>query len=122
MTTYVRDLAKRGAALLDRIEPGWEDKINLSTLTMSSCYLCILGQIYGAFYTMPPGIKKEECDKLGFVANLTTLEEMNINLFDFWNQLAEEWKKAILLRRDLKKIQYIPNKEIYEYIIKEAKT
>ena len=37
---------ERGAELLDKVQPGWEDKIDLDELDLSSCSACILGQLY----------------------------------------------------------------------------
>mgnify|MGYP001574901318 CR=1 FL=1 len=39
----------RGVRLLDKVKPKWEEKIDLSTLRLSSPYNCILGQLYGEF-------------------------------------------------------------------------
>lgn len=36
----------RGAQWLDRNYPGWWAKIDLETLTVSSCKSCVLGQVY----------------------------------------------------------------------------
>jgi hypothetical protein len=41
-----RRAVRRGAALLDRREPGWASKVNIRTLDVSSRYRCVLGQIY----------------------------------------------------------------------------
>src|SRR5215211_4856802 len=50
MTTSQTKTAKRvvrGAALLDREAPGWERKIDLPTLDMSSTTACVVGQTVG---------------------------------------------------------------------------
>jgi hypothetical protein len=39
--------AAYGAALLDRVNPGWHERINLADLDMSSACQCVLGQLYG---------------------------------------------------------------------------
>jgi hypothetical protein len=48
-----RTAVKRGAALLDQAMPGWWKKnrgrgktIDLDMLQLSSCHLCVLGQLY----------------------------------------------------------------------------
>jgi hypothetical protein len=41
---------ERGAAWLDRHRPGWEQRINLDTLRLENCALCVLGQEFGSFY------------------------------------------------------------------------
>jgi hypothetical protein len=37
------------AAILDRVKPGWRDRINASTLDLTSNDLCVLGQLYGHY-------------------------------------------------------------------------
>src|SRR5205823_6207734 len=44
-----------GSQLLDKIEPGWASKINLSSLSLPTQCNCILGQIYGSY---GEGLKK----------------------------------------------------------------
>lgn len=39
----------RGAAWLDRIRPGWAQRIDQSRLNLASGNLCVLGQIFGDF-------------------------------------------------------------------------
>lgn len=41
-----RERVARGAAHLDRVRPGWEKKIDVGTLTLSSCKSCVLGQLF----------------------------------------------------------------------------
>ena len=36
-------------AILDRVKPGWRDRINASTLDLTSNDLCVLGQLYGHY-------------------------------------------------------------------------
>jgi len=43
---------KRGAALLDTYEPGWADRIDLNALDMDFADQCILGQLYGDYFTV----------------------------------------------------------------------
>lgn len=38
-----------GAELLDRVHPGWFEKINVETLDLVECDRCVLGQLYGHF-------------------------------------------------------------------------
>ena len=40
---------RRGAELLDRVHPGWREKIQIDTLDISSTRHCILGQLYGSY-------------------------------------------------------------------------
>jgi hypothetical protein len=43
------DRITKGAALLDRVWPGWADKIATDRLAMHTCHECILGQLYGDY-------------------------------------------------------------------------
>lgn len=48
------DTVKRAAALLDRAKPGWENLIDTETLDLigvNSSRDCVLGQVYGDFWT-----------------------------------------------------------------------
>lgn len=48
-TTINEELAERvarGAALLDKMKPGWFNKVNDQTLKLTNCVKCILGQLY----------------------------------------------------------------------------
>jgi hypothetical protein len=53
-----RDVSERiisqshqGSVLLDQVHPGWEFKVNLNLLEMSSAKCCVLGQLFGDFLT-----------------------------------------------------------------------
>jgi hypothetical protein len=46
------ELVRRGAALLDRERPGWENEINLLNLDLQSPRSCVLGQLYDEFVDM----------------------------------------------------------------------
>lgn len=47
------------AARLDRLYPGWADRVDPNTLHMPSCELCILGQVYGDFENGYPIVKAD---------------------------------------------------------------
>ena len=42
---------ENGAAVLDREVPGWIFLINLDTLDLEDCNRCVLGQVFGGFWT-----------------------------------------------------------------------
>lgn len=48
-TERARESVLRGAAVLDKVEPGWELKIDLAELNLSSGCQCVLGQVYGEY-------------------------------------------------------------------------
>jgi len=43
-----RERVARGAALLDEKIPGWFRSVDVDTLQISSCHLCVLGQLSGS--------------------------------------------------------------------------
>jgi len=42
---------ERGMALLDASAPGWEWRVDLDDLDLSSCTLCVVGQLYAGDYS-----------------------------------------------------------------------
>lgn len=46
-----RERVARGAALLDQKRPGWAHAIDTGTLDLQSSCLCVIGQVYGNFYS-----------------------------------------------------------------------
>jgi len=44
---------QRGAAYLDAIKPGWAHKIDVEELDITCACQCVLGQLYGNFWTDP---------------------------------------------------------------------
>lgn len=38
-----------GAALLDRVEPGWAERVESERLDLRDVQTCVLGQVYGSF-------------------------------------------------------------------------
>jgi hypothetical protein len=51
--TTAEQAAAKGAALLDEEVPGWADRIDVPTLDLGSCTLCVLGQLYPEHNTLP---------------------------------------------------------------------
>lgn len=45
MEDVFRARVAKGAALLDERRPDWFTRVNLNSLCMSSCYMCVLGQL-----------------------------------------------------------------------------
>ena len=37
----------RGAAHLDQVRPGWFNRIDVGTLSLGSCWDCVIGQLFG---------------------------------------------------------------------------
>lgn len=38
-----------GAAFLDRKAPGWASRVDVGLLRLSNCFLCVMGQLFGAY-------------------------------------------------------------------------
>lgn len=88
-----RERVQRGAAFLDRVDPGWYRKIQPSSLKLYNNDMCILGQVFGAFGDGMGRLNMEadtypEANELGFV----TLVLANI-------RTRRLWKAAIEARR-----------------------
>ena len=99
--------ARRGAKLLDRKRPGWHKKINLETLRMQSCYSCILGQLYGFYFSgLEPILgriksyekRTQKEHRHGFI--LTSSDQGYKTYNEEYEALAEAWKAEILWRRE----------------------
>lgn len=94
MTITEVEVVKRGAQYLDKTDPGWENKINLDTLNLRNCHVCILGQLDSDFWEE---IKRrdmtfDDAAEYGFAIHLW---DSNKN----WDLLTEEWKKVIVQKR-----------------------
>jgi hypothetical protein len=87
----VEERVARGVEWLDANEPGWERRIKLDALILSSSCRCILGQIYGSFHRRPDEL--EEADEFGF----TVLVVEDYSAFE---PLAVEWRRVITSRRE----------------------
>jgi hypothetical protein len=87
---------ERGMALLDRIAPGWEERIDLRTLDINNGCFCILGQLYGEYTRVINSIAINEgafnpgtfAQRHGFLTNF----------IESGKDLNDAWKVAI---RDL---------------------
>jgi hypothetical protein len=95
-----------GAARLDRIHPGWADKINLEKFEISSGQQCVIGQLYGdydndnlqkVFRTRGLGPLEKE-DRLDELATEHGFYEPDCQ----YDRLQEDWVKAIAARQTKK--------------------
>jgi hypothetical protein len=92
-----------GMALLDAKLPGWQARVDVATLNLNDCTLCVLGQLTGDFGSDDARelLEVEENDEQweaaehrGFAAG----GEWN-DSEERYDQLTAEWKSAILNRR-----------------------
>jgi hypothetical protein len=101
--TAVAERVARGTALLDERMPGWDKRIDLAALNISSACGCILGQLHGSFREglfeyadtlLPDGLSAaDHC--YGFVWAARPGEDANEEVA----ALTAEWKRVIADRR-----------------------
>lgn len=80
----------RGAKLLDKTEPGWRERIDLSTLDLSDDKFCVLGQLHGSYWDSYLYMKYDTdyIETCGFtVSGNDSLEK--------WARLTAEWKETL---------------------------
>lgn len=78
----------RGIALLDEKKPGWRDEVDVDRLSIINGFDCVLGQLYGGYYTglkiVAPADWTDDWDvRHGFVGE--TLED-TLDLAAIWKQ------------------------------------
>src|SRR6266566_2604542 len=86
-----------GSQLLDKIEPGWASKINLSSLSLPTQCNCILGQIYGSY---GKGLEKVHLyygSDHGFSTKITNQDTIESRAKQYFI-LQEMWVHEILKR------------------------
>lgn len=94
-----------GAKFLDEHMPGWEKRVNLDELEMSSECLCILGQQNGSYGQVAESLGLDPDGKqatdLGFLES--TLGDVNANLHAVlaeYHALDDAWHDLITARRE----------------------
>jgi hypothetical protein len=104
----VTDIAERvaaGAALLDEHQPGWDQRINLTFLSLPDTCCCILGQLFPA----PDPMSVDEDGDDGYWRGLRDID-LEIFTFDracalgfasdgMYGLLENEWIRVITERR-----------------------
>jgi hypothetical protein len=78
--TEARERVARGAALLDGVKPGWYRQIDTETLRLSSCFRCVLGQLFGHYSDaiQLPAIHVVNREQHGFWIELAGQEEYQV--------------------------------------------
>lgn len=102
--------ATRGAQMLDRIEPGWQNKINLREFSISSTRRCVVAQVFGvhdddsawlAFQEIDDDLSRATSDKLsdrtGVSADFGLVDWMEVPVQ--LDALNAAWRQLILARR-----------------------
>jgi hypothetical protein len=105
-TTTVAERVAAGAAWLDEHEPGWVADIDLDRLLLSSPCRCVLGQLYGSYYTAP--VKYYDTSDFGFAALAEDADQPDDDaawdayeaaLDSEYAQLDAAWRELIATRR-----------------------
>ena len=81
----------REAARLDRMEPGWHDRVDIENIVMSSYSQCIIGQVYAgtSFYAAYDGVRADA---------VARGDEVYSNAYGA-NACGQHWINEILDRR-----------------------
>jgi hypothetical protein len=97
VTTFVANRVAAGAAWLDQDEPGWDARIDLDRLDLSSGCRCILGQLDGGFGDgmEARSLSLVRAAQLGFTADW----DSPLDLRDEWAALTAAWRDLITARR-----------------------
>jgi hypothetical protein len=114
---YEKEIAN-GIKWLDENHERWEDKINLDTLDLFDCSLCIIGQLFKDYNHLYKIHDDDENEGFEFSKDHGFTPHKEVG------QLTKEWKSAILQRRkeneekcimDDNELEQIPyNEEIQE--------
>jgi hypothetical protein len=96
MTTPAQRVAS-GARFLDKERPGWHKEIKLTKLTMQAGTHCIIGQLYGSFWTFCRCRGFALCTRYGFTAP-ASIRSCGAILNKF-KELTSLWKVEIHKRR-----------------------
>lgn len=87
---------QNGMHLLDEVQPGWIERVNVEALDQINDATCVAGQVYGDYQTAVRVLKFDKpkevlygfyCDYAGYTCNYDS------------NLLTNAWKQAILKRR-----------------------
>jgi hypothetical protein len=102
---YQREVAK-GAAWLDENRPGWEFKLDLAELNLSSAQTCVLGRVDGNFWESLSKTHRNGDDgahfellwaaERGFFVGI----ENSAEAWRAYNQLTDAWRNFIKHRFD----------------------
>lgn len=88
----VRARVAAGAAFLDVLKPGWDDKIDLAKLDVRDFDNCVLGQLVGGYSSAAVGLEWRQASALGFAYDPDN-DEITEAL------LTRRWRKVIEGRR-----------------------
>jgi hypothetical protein len=91
----------RGAALLDGLKPGWEDAVNVETLSLWNCTKCVVGQLFGEYFHHFEKVTPSPITH-GFNAEFAIVGGFKESYWPTYEDLAQAWTEEILKRREAK--------------------
>jgi hypothetical protein len=98
----IKARVQRGAELLDRECPEWENNINTAELYMGAGSTCILGQLYGLYFTgfikLLKGSLKDSVDNGFDLADSQNRDLASATVY--FEELGEAWKEEIAQRKN----------------------
>lgn len=123
--SLARERVERGAALLDRYRPGWDQSVNLTDLDLGSASRCVLGQVYGRSNSLydPPGytsgkwalgLSEVDAVHYGFQADRATVRTRNNKVKVSYRQLEAAWTVLLIERQEKRDARKRAQKEQYE--------
>lgn len=105
----IPDRVRRGAELLDARRPGWAGELALDRLAMSSCDRCILGQLYGEYFSgmrelaapLPCTVRLSAAEHGFTLPNDEQDPDPEMDLAPVWarfRELADAWRSEVKAR------------------------
>jgi hypothetical protein len=109
MNVYDMRVAK-GMKVLDKVQPGWHNNIDLQNLKLSWCGSCVLGQLYGRYLEGLSYVSREAGDEdiryapyeYGFTIPFSKSEPSRESLA--WRNLEEAWRKQLIARLEAEQL------------------
>lgn len=89
-------LIEKGVKKLDKKIPGWDERIDIDLLDLGSDYDCVLGQLYGSYYS-----GRRELEDMGVKVGEKRMVKMGFfrESRHEYKSLDEAWREEILSRR-----------------------
>lgn len=96
--TSLASRVRAGVALLDREEPGWWSKVDVASLKLDDCWMCVLGQAFGSYHN---GVQRLPIEKTGRASSshgFTFTIEEDCRFTD-WGTLNRLWAYVVRTRQ-----------------------
>jgi len=77
-----------GVEFLNKVNPGWYNKINLEKFSINSDTCCVLGQVYGSYSEAVTNLNIDYDQRISYC--FTSCEK-----YPFTEQINQEWKERI---------------------------